>query len=1049
MASFSGSPGNDIFTGSLDSDTASGAGGNDSLSGADGSDNLAGGAGADSVDGGAGDDTLYSGDRSPSFNLPYPGNAYVLPLADTGSERDSLTGGDGSDRIFAGYGDNVDGGANGSYGDYLYISFLGAPSGVTADFGQVTQTIGGGVITDIENISYVQGSAFGDNLNVRSAVGNGYSDFTAVSGMDGNDTLTAGYYTGSLFGDAGDDVVDGRPSQYLFTVEGGAGADTLYTNSNSFAEASGGTGDDAIYAHGLTHGGAGNDVLVMQWTYYNGRVFGDEGDDRITAADSSNQIAGGSGADTLTGGAGADLLYSADYSDFGGGFGVGAPADDTGLEHDRLSGGDGDDTLAIGYGDDANGGAGIDTLRLSLAGLGNGVTLDVAGIASGSPFALGGGVIEGVEKLVYLRGTGFADQLKLATQGVMITVEAGAGNDVITSAGSSASVLGGAGDDRLVSGVAADTFDGGAGVDTVDYSDAASAVNVNLRAGSGAGGDALLGVESAIGTGFNDTLVGSGAGGSLSGGAGDDRLEVGARDTASLGSGADLVLVTAGSGSASTQASVVTVTDWSSDDRLQFGTATGAYAETTASDYAGARLAAEAQEAAGYNFVAVRVGSDVYVFGQPTSGRLHFAEAVRLVGTDLGTVSGANVGLAGPLEPPLPPPPPPPPPPPAGGGGSSSGGTSGGGASTGGAPGGAVTAGPVEPTLPAAPTAGVGGASGTIGGDMDHAHVSYVLDAVITDGSSTFVNASIGDISLRLTGFGFTTDADGNLAGGTATSIVYSYGAPHGGPFALDLAIPQTSLITLANWSANDQTQAMFSSILVGADRITGGFGADLLRGFAGNDLLSGGGGADTLWGGAGSDVIYAQAPASATSAAAGSTYLRGEEGDDYIIGGSAFDDIHGNQGADTGSGGAGDDWVVGGKDNDLLFGDAGGDLVYGNIGADTCVGGAGNDVVRGGQDNDVVFGGAGDDFVSGDRGDDTMTGGAGADLFHTFGDAGIDRVVDFNAAQGDRVMLDPGTQFTLAQSGGDTVVTMVGGGQMVLVGTQLSTLLPGWIFGA
>ena len=104
---------------------------------------------------------------------------------------------------------------------------------------------------------------------------------------------------------------------------------------------------------------------------------------------------------------------------------------------------------------------------------------------------------------------------------------------------------------------------------------------------------------------------------------------------------------------------------------------------------------------------------------------------------------------------------------------------------------------------------------------------------------------------------------------------------------------------------------------------------------------------------------------------------------------------------------------------------------------------------MRGGQDNDVLFGGDGSDFISGDRGDDTETGGAGADIFHTFGDAGIDRVTDFSLAQGDRVQVDPGTLFTVSQVGADTVITMVGGAEMILVGVQMSTLTPGWIFGA
>ncbi len=221
-------------------------------------------------------------------------------------------------------------------------------------------------------------------------------------------------------------------------------------------------------------------------------------------------------------------------------------------------------------------------------------------------------------------------------------------------------------------------------------------------------------------------------------------------------------------------------------------------------------------------------------------------------------------------------------------------------------------------------------------------------------------------------------------------------------------------------------------------ENVLGGAGADTITGNTASNSLSGGAGGDQIFGGTGNDTII--------GGAGGGSYLRGDEGNDTISGGEGFDDANGNMGNDTVSTGAGDDFCVGGKDNDLLFGDAGGDFVYGNLGDDTCNGGDGNDTVRGGQGTDTLSGGAGNDFVSGDRGDDTMTGGAGADLFHSSGDAGIDRVLDFSVAEGDRVLLDPGTTFILMQVGGDTVV-MMSAGQVVLVGVSMASLTSGSVF--
>jgi Ca2+-binding RTX toxin-like protein len=211
--------------------------------------------------------------------------------------------------------------------------------------------------------------------------------------------------------------------------------------------------------------------------------------------------------------------------------------------------------------------------------------------------------------------------------------------------------------------------------------------------------------------------------------------------------------------------------------------------------------------------------------------------------------------------------------------------------------------------------------------------------------------------------------------------------------------------------------------------------------GGAGGSALTGSAADDTLQGGAGPDTI---------SGGDGHNYLRGNDGNDSITGGSGFDDINGNKGDDTAHGGEGNDWVVGGQDQDLLFGEHGNDVVYGNLGNDTVNGGAGDDWVRGGQGDDVVEGGAGNDLIWGDRGNDTIAGGAGADMFHTFVGAGVDRVTDFNGAEGDRIVIDDHADYTVTASGGDTIITLAGTSDtLVLQGVALSNFHSDWVSAA
>jgi|GEM_PF-455179 len=89
----------------------------------------------------------------------------------------------------------------------------------------------------------------------------------------------------------------------------------------------------------------------------------------------------------------------------------------------------------------------------------------------------------------------------------------------------------------------------------------------------------------------------------------------------------------------------------------------------------------------------------------------------------------------------------------------------------------------------------------------------------------------------------------------------------------------------------------------------------------------------------------------------------------------------------------------------------AGDDVVEGNNQADTLQGLAGNDELYGFAGGDRLEGGEGNDRLMGGDGADVLIGGAGADQFVFEAPAhGMDVIQDFNAAEGDQIVLDSGT---------------------------------------
>ncbi|MGV2981679.1 peroxidase family protein [Camelimonas sp. ID_303_24] len=197
----------------------------------------------------------------------------------------------------------------------------------------------------------------------------GAASADVLTGAAGNDSIFGLAGDDVLFGEAGDDMIAaGDGSDH---VDGGAGRDTIFA----------GDGDDRVFA------GAGNDL-----------IHGEAGDDRIFGHDGDDIIDAGAGNDTVVGGAGGDLFIA--------------------------SAGDGADTY---YGDDIDGGVGIDTLDLSAISANLTVDLGSGLLGRGAARSSESGVdtLWGIENVA----TGSGDDVITASHAVNV-MEGGAGEDV-------------------------------------------------------------------------------------------------------------------------------------------------------------------------------------------------------------------------------------------------------------------------------------------------------------------------------------------------------------------------------------------------------------------------------------------------------------------------------------------------------------------------------------------------------------------------------------------------------------------------------------------
>ena len=403
---------------------------------------------------------------------------------------------------------------------------------------------GGGVDTyDLSNYS--------SNLTLDLNPG-GYSVFSqaqlAYLGNNGSSV----YARGNIFNAM---LYQGNTASMIENANGGSGNDVISGNSIDNVLRGNG-GNDSLYGNDgndTLYGNAGNDYLA-----------GGEGDDTLYGGDGDDILDGAGGTDVIYGGNGNDIIYGGFVTDSV----YGEAGNDWFIQ--RQIGG------VAEFGDNMNGGTGVDTLDLSQIDL-YGAIVDLAsGTWQYNPLYGGPWTITGVEN-VY--GTQLADTITGNAAGNTLygqsgddsidgmsgndSIFGGAGSDMLYGGAGNDILDGGAGDDLLIGGDGDDVFDGGsgrdlmygeagddlfrlfdgwngsygeiivggAGSDTFDISGTNVATStIDLADGTfnytpgGAGAISLSSIENVIGNTGSDAISGSGEVNSLWGRSGNDTL---------------------------------------------------------------------------------------------------------------------------------------------------------------------------------------------------------------------------------------------------------------------------------------------------------------------------------------------------------------------------------------------------------------------------------------------------------------------------------------------------------------------------------------------
>jgi Ca2+-binding RTX toxin-like protein len=247
--------------------------------------------------------------------------------------------------------------------------------------------------------------------------------------------------------------------------------------------------------------------------------------------DATHYIINGNNSSTLTGTAAADLIWGQGGND----------QITAGAGNDFVQGGSNGDTFfaTVNDGDDIyDGGTGTDTYVMTATAAAANVNL-TAGTATSAQ--------TGNDQLISIENvTGSSGNNVIVGSAGSNTLIGNGGNDSITGLAGGDTIDGGTGNDTFffTIGDGNDDYTGGTGSDTIDLSGITGNTTLNLNSGNASGtqigNDTLSGIENIIGGAGNDTITGSTQANILRGGAGSDNI--------SAGSGNDTFVAVAGDG---------------------------------------------------------------------------------------------------------------------------------------------------------------------------------------------------------------------------------------------------------------------------------------------------------------------------------------------------------------------------------------------------------------------------------------------------------------------------------------------------------------------